>query len=49
MLEWLAQGQVGGVVLFRRNANPAQVAKLVQTCRCGPAPDSGVIDQEGGG
>jgi beta-N-acetylhexosaminidase len=50
VLEWLARGQIGGVVLFRRNLeNPAQVAKLVQTCReAAPRPILVSIDQEGG-
>lgn len=50
VLEWLAKGQVGGVVLFRRNLHdPAQVAKLVQMCRdAAPHPILVSIDQEGG-
>jgi beta-N-acetylhexosaminidase len=50
VLDWLAQGKVGGVVLFRRNLHdPAQVAKLVQTCRdAAPRPILVSIDQEGG-
>ncbi len=33
ILDWLAEGRIGGVILFARNvANPAQVA----TARCGP-------------
>jgi beta-N-acetylhexosaminidase len=50
VLDWLARGQIGGVVLFRRNLHdPAQVAKLVQTCRdAAPEPILVSIDQEGG-
>lgn len=50
VLDWLARGQVGGIVLFRRNiSTPAQVAKLVQTCRdAAPRPILVSIDQEGG-
>lgn len=50
VLDWLARGRVGGVVLFRRNLrDPAQVAKLVQTCRdAAPRPILVSVDQEGG-
>lgn len=50
VLEWLARGQIGGVVLFRRNIkDPAQVAGLVQTLRdAARYPILVSIDQEGG-
>ncbi|MBZ0299632.1 MAG: beta-N-acetylhexosaminidase [Anaerolineae bacterium] len=50
VLDWLARGQIGGIVLFRRNIqDAAQVAQLVQTCRdAAPRPILVSIDQEGG-
>lgn len=50
ILDWLAAGRIGGVILFARNvASPAQVAELVQACReAAPRPILVAIDQEGG-
>jgi len=50
ILEWLAAGRIGGVILFARNvASPLQVAELVQACReAAPRPILVAIDQEGG-
>lgn len=50
ILEWLAQGRIGGVILFSRNIDtPEQVAQLTQKCH--EATDQPIligIDQEGG-
>ena len=50
ILDWLKRGQIGGIVLFRRNVeSPQQVAQLVQTCRdAASRPILVSIDQEGG-
>ena len=50
ILRWLAEGRVGGVILFARNvASPAQLAELTQACReAAPHPILIAIDQEGG-
>lgn len=50
VLEWLAAGRIGGIVLFSRNIDtPEQVARLVQSCREAAAlPLLISIDQEGG-
>ncbi len=50
ILEWLAQGKIGGVALFARNiASPAQVESLVAACRAAARhPILVGIDQEGG-
>jgi beta-N-acetylhexosaminidase len=50
LLEWLAAGRVGGVVLFARNVDsPTQLATLTQTLRAAAsAPLLISIDQEGG-
>ncbi|NDJ61778.1 MAG: beta-N-acetylhexosaminidase [Chloroflexi bacterium] len=50
ILEWLAQGRIGGVILFARNVEtPAQVAALTRACHdAAPAPILIGIDQEGG-
>lgn len=50
ILDWLAAGRIGGVILFARNvASPAQVAELTQACReAAPRPILIAIDQEGG-
>jgi beta-N-acetylhexosaminidase len=50
VLEWLASGRIGGVVLFARNiASPQQVAELTQACHeAAPDPIMIAIDQEGG-
>jgi len=50
ILDWLARGQIGGVILFARNVDtPGQVAKLVRQCReAAPRPILVSIDQEGG-
>jgi beta-N-acetylhexosaminidase len=49
-LEWLAQGRIGGVILFARNvADPEQLLKLTQACHAAAArPIMIAIDQEGG-
>jgi beta-N-acetylhexosaminidase len=50
LLEWLAEGRIGGVILFARNvASPAQVAELTQACHAAAIhPLMIAIDQEGG-
>ena len=50
ILEWLADGRIGGVILFARNvASPAQLAELTQACHeAAPHPILIAIDQEGG-
>lgn len=50
ILDWLARGQIGGVMLFARNVDtPEQVAGLVRQCReAAPRPILISIDQEGG-
>ena len=50
ILEWLASGRIGGVILFSRNIeSPEQVAKLTQMChQAAKHPILIGIDQEGG-
>jgi beta-N-acetylhexosaminidase len=50
ILHWLADGRIGGVILFARNVrDPAQVAELIRACReAAPRPILVAIDQEGG-
>ncbi|MEO8610566.1 MAG: beta-N-acetylhexosaminidase [Chloroflexota bacterium] len=50
ILEWLASGRIGGVILFSRNIeSPEQVAKLTQKChQAAKHPILIGIDQEGG-
>lgn len=50
ILEWLSEGRLGGVILFRRNVeSPQQVAKLTRMCReAAKYPILISIDQEGG-
>jgi beta-N-acetylhexosaminidase len=50
ILDWLADGRIGGVILFARNvASPAQVVTLTQACHAVAArPILIAIDQEGG-
>ncbi len=50
ILDWLAAGRVGGVILFARNVDtPAQVAALTQACHAAAKhPLLIAIDQEGG-
>lgn len=50
LLEWLAEGRIGGVILFARNiASPAQLAALTKACHEAAArPIMIAIDQEGG-
>lgn len=50
ILEWLAAGRIGGVILFSRNvASPAQLADLTAACRAAAArPLLIAVDQEGG-
>src|SRR5690348_5606164 len=50
ILDWLARGQIGGVILFARNVDtPEQVANLVHQCRdAAQRPILVSIDQEGG-
>ncbi|RPJ02723.1 MAG: glycoside hydrolase family 3 protein [Chloroflexi bacterium] len=50
LLDWLAEGRIGGVILFARNvANPAQIAELTLACHETAArPIMIAIDQEGG-
>ncbi len=50
LLQWLAEGRIGGVILFGRNIqNPQQVAKLTQTFhQASKYPLLICIDQEGG-
>ena len=48
--EWLAEGRIGGVVLFARNvSSPSQLAELTESLRqAAPTPVLIAIDQEGG-
>lgn len=50
ILDWLAQGRIGGVILFARNVHtPQQVARLTQQChQAAKYPILIGIDQEGG-
>lgn len=50
ILDWLAQGRIGGVILFSRNiATPEQVAALTYACHhAARRPILIAIDQEGG-
>jgi beta-N-acetylhexosaminidase len=50
ILEWLADGRIGGVVFFTRNVDsPAQVAELVRSVQLAARhPPLIAIDQEGG-
>jgi len=50
ILRWLAEGQIGGVILFARNVeSPAQLAELVRTVQAAAKhPPLIAIDQEGG-
>lgn len=50
ILQWLAAGKIGGIVLFARNIeSPAQVRRLVADCRrAAKHPILVGIDQEGG-
>jgi beta-N-acetylhexosaminidase len=50
ILEWLAAGRIGGVILFARNVeSPAQLAALTRACHeAAPRPILIGIDQEGG-
>lgn len=50
ILEWLAEGQIGGVILFARNVDtPAQLAELVRSLLAAAKhPPLISIDQEGG-
>lgn len=50
ILDWLAQGRVGGVILFARNVqSPQQLARLTQQChQAAKYPILIGIDQEGG-
>lgn len=50
ILRWLAEGRIGGVILFARNiGDPAQVAGLTRACHeAARRPILVVIDQEGG-
>lgn len=50
ILDWLAQGQIGGVILFSRNIDsPDQLAELAQACyQAATYPTLIAIDQEGG-
>jgi beta-N-acetylhexosaminidase len=50
IFRWLADGRIGGVILFARNVrDPAQVAELTRACReAAPRPILVAIDQEGG-
>lgn len=50
ILDWLANGRIGGVILFARNiANPSQVAELTRICHeVAVHPLLVAIDQEGG-
>ncbi len=50
ILEWLARGRIGGIILFARNvASPAQLADLTQACHAAAKhPILVAIDQEGG-
>jgi beta-N-acetylhexosaminidase len=50
ILNWLADGYIGGVILFARNVDsPAQIAELTQACHeAAKKPILIAIDQEGG-
>jgi beta-N-acetylhexosaminidase len=50
LLEWLAEGRVGGIILFARNVqSPAQLAALTSSLHAAaPRPILIGIDQEGG-
>ncbi|MCC7449690.1 MAG: beta-N-acetylhexosaminidase [Anaerolineae bacterium] len=50
LLDWLREGQIGGVILFGRNVeSPAQVARLTQAIHAAAKyPALIAIDQEGG-
>lgn len=50
ILDWLAQGRIGGVILFARNVqSPEQLARLTQQChQAAKYPILIGIDQEGG-
>ncbi len=50
ILEWLAEGRIGGVILFARNVDtPDQLAKLTKACHdAARTPILIGIDQEGG-
>lgn len=50
ILDWLRQGQIGGVILFARNVeSPSQLAELTAVCHAAaPRPILIGIDQEGG-
>lgn len=50
ILEWLAEGRIGGVIFFARNVeSPAQVARLVRSVQSAARhPPLIAIDQEGG-
>ena len=50
ILDWLANGKIGGIILFRRNIeNPEQLAKLTQSLHeAAKYPILIAIDQEGG-
>ena len=50
VLDWLAAGRIGGVILFGRNVDtPEQVAALTQACHeAASSPILIAIDQEGG-
>lgn len=50
ILNWLAEGRIGGVILFARNVeSPAQLARLTQACHnAARHPILISIDQEGG-
>lgn len=50
ILDWLAAGRIGGVILFARNVStPAQLARLTQACHAAASlPILIAIDQEGG-
>lgn len=50
ILEWLAEGRIGGIILFARNVDtPAQLAELVRSLQTAAKhPPLISIDQEGG-
>ncbi len=50
LLDWLARGRIGGIILFARNVeSPAQVQGLIADCRAAAKyPILAGIDQEGG-
>lgn len=50
ILQWLAEGRIGGVILFARNVeSPEQLAKLTKACHdAASTPILIGIDQEGG-